>query len=436
MVEIASVFITDQPQPETNSGKAGGSQKDGSLSGDDASAGEELSTSDGGQKQETEDSQSNCSKVSSDLTPSDDRSNEEAGSSHKESDVSAKHLKGVPSVTSSNSSHEQSSPEEGMPSAALAQDYKEIFKSLFVPLKVQVCCKLDMPGMPYWLVQAHLSEKVAMTYKIPSRLLEEVLSEDKKRMQDMAQSNTVKQQLLQLLSEVDSSVTTVPMVTGTAMASSCPPTSYLSSFPNPLQQVTSPPLLTSCSSATTFPVFAKQDDKMSVTSASASGSKSMLSTSVKKDDEEKSGSVEEAMSFVEEKPPLIHVHSALSSNTARPSGTGNQKCFSGEESSSRPECLTSDDTNSDPMVGNSLSQSSSSQGLTSDVTVHQKRPVRIPASMTKTADMFFQDWCQAVATGVTSQSVEDIIMAKVFVTNDSAPNMDSKTESNVFGLLE
>ncbi|XP_012944985.1 uncharacterized protein LOC101860455 [Aplysia californica] len=224
MVSMETVFMSNSQSASGGSlAKRGGSPKDCSLSGDEGSSG-----SDGGQKGEMEDSQSNCSKVSSDMTPSDDRSNEEAGSSLKESDASMKHLKDVSSVASSNSSNE--TPEIGEAGgAAPVRDIEEIFKKLFVPLKVRVREKLNMPKEPYWLVEAHLSQRVAMTYKLPSLQLEDVLSEDKKKMSDLVQSATVKQQLLQLLNEVDIKSASV---VGTSLSFSSPVASSSSSYQN------------------------------------------------------------------------------------------------------------------------------------------------------------------------------------------------------------
>lgn len=163
---------------------------------------DEGSRSDSGQKVETEESQSNCSKVFSDLTPSDDGSNEEAGSLLKESESSLNNMKGVSSVASSKSSHDHIGHEDSF-YAATVGDGEDVFRKLFVPLKVRVSHQVDAPGTPFWLEEAHFSHRVAMTYMIPSRQLEDVLSEDKRKMSGLVQSSTVKQQLLQLLREDD-----------------------------------------------------------------------------------------------------------------------------------------------------------------------------------------------------------------------------------------
>ena len=204
--------------------KRGSSPKDGSLSGD------ECSGSDGGQKIEMEDAQSSCSKESSDLTPSEVRSNEEAGSSLKESDSSLKLVKEGPSrsVPSPSSSMDQMVQEEvgRARTETSVADLEEVFQKLFVPLKIRVShrmsprapsgsagregeggsdarAKRSSQSAPYWLLEAHMSKRVAMTYKVPTRPLEDVLKEDSHRMTDLVQSATVRQQLLQLLSEVD-----------------------------------------------------------------------------------------------------------------------------------------------------------------------------------------------------------------------------------------
>ncbi|GFO22066.1 cationic amino acid transporter [Plakobranchus ocellatus] len=209
--------------PLTLVAKRGSSPKDGSLSGDECSA------SDGGQKIEMEDAQSSCSKESSDLTQSEVRSNEEAGSSLKESDSSLKLAKGGPSgsVASPSSSTDHMGQEDAsnMRSSNTVANLEEVFQKLFVPLKVRYSHRMNPRGTdgtaarekagldsaskrphkatPYWLVEAHLSQRVAMTYKVSPRQLEDVLSEDRRRMTDLVQSPTVRNQLLQLLSEVD-----------------------------------------------------------------------------------------------------------------------------------------------------------------------------------------------------------------------------------------
>ncbi|GFS17808.1 circadian clock protein period, partial [Elysia marginata] len=233
--------------------KRGSSPKDGSLSGD------ECSGSDGGHKIEMEDAQSSCSKESSDLTPSEVRSNEEAGSSLKESDSSVKLVKGGPSrsVASPSSSTDQMVQEEVGKTDALVADLEEVFQKLFVPLKVRlshrtVPKRIGSPvtgqeggashgdtktfghggsprGAPFWLLEAHMNNRVAMSYKVPIRPLEDVLMEDSRRMTDLVQSATVRQQLLQLLSEVDFK----------ASANSSPP---VKSASNPTSVISSPTL--------------------------------------------------------------------------------------------------------------------------------------------------------------------------------------------------
>ena len=250
--------------------KRGSSPKDGSLSGD------ECSGSDGGQKIEMEDAQSSCSKESSDLTPSEVRSNEEAGSSLKESDSSMKPVKGGPSgsVASPSSSTDQMVQEDVARSrtGTSVADLEEVFQKLFVPLKVRVCQKFSPRSktgpagrdgeadaaikmhangghsVPFWLLEAHMSKRVAMSYKVPTRQLEDVLREDRRSMTDLVQSATVRQQLLQLLSEVDFKPGATNQSPAASNAASTPASLVPSPIPNPSTDVSSAndsiPLLT------------------------------------------------------------------------------------------------------------------------------------------------------------------------------------------------
>ncbi|RUS86928.1 hypothetical protein EGW08_005333 [Elysia chlorotica] len=243
--------------------KRGSSPKDGSLSGD------ECSGSDGGQKMETEDAQSSCSKESSDLTPSEVRSNEEAGSSLKESDSSLKMVKEGPlhSVASPSSSTDQMVQEDvgGGRAETLVADLEEVFQKLFVPLKIRVSHRMSprtssgpagrereggvnartkrhsggsSQSAPYWLLEAHMSKRVAMTYKVPMRPLEDVLMEDSRRMTDLVQSATVRQQLLQLLGEVD-------------LKAGANPSSQTASASNPSSSCIPPPAVNPSTDAST-----------------------------------------------------------------------------------------------------------------------------------------------------------------------------------------
>ncbi|PVD35609.1 hypothetical protein C0Q70_02572 [Pomacea canaliculata] len=149
---------------------------------------------------EIEDAQSSSSKVSSDLTPSEERSTEDAGSSLKESDMSTP--KG--SFASSNDKMSTDSGGESVPTPKV-----DFFDKLFVPLKVRmcqgglVCSKNSLMSLPFWQLEAHMSKHVAMQYTMSPMELSTVLANDRRRLSDMTQPHIVNCQLLELLQETE-----------------------------------------------------------------------------------------------------------------------------------------------------------------------------------------------------------------------------------------
>lgn len=177
-----------------NNGK---SPKDGSWSDE----GSDNGSSNALQKAiEVEDAQSSSSKVSSDLTPSEERSMEEAGSSFKESDMSTP--KG--SFASSNDKMSTDSSESAPTPRA------DFFDKLFVSLNVWMCQgskvfrENTVPTLPFWHLEAHMSKQVEMQYTIAPIDLPTILANDRRRLADMKQPHQVNCQLLELLQDAES----------------------------------------------------------------------------------------------------------------------------------------------------------------------------------------------------------------------------------------
>lgn len=398
-----TVFInTSQTRDGPSLTNRGASPKDGSLSGD------ECSGSDAGQKAEMEDSQSNCSKVSSDLTPSDNRSNEEAASSVKESDASMKNMKGVPSVASSNSSNDHNSQEEVVSTAL--RNSEDVFRKLFVPLKVQISQKLNKPSAPYWLVEAHFSQRVAMTYKVPYRQLDEVLIEDRKSMSSLIQSATVKQQLLQLLNEVDTKsetlVDTANVLTSTYL------TSVIATTPS--SKFTQNSSMSSDCFLKSIKEEPSNDDK------STDIDKAMDDENAEKTDLDYANGAKTSMadpnevnanteSFLQQKPASLQSFSPKEGlpNTLGKKASPIHKHNTEEHNSS--------DTNTDPIAEEPL-LSSSDRGHSSFTDSTTLCGSSSQSYISARTDSHIQAKLQAMgSTCFPGQSIEDIIMSKVFL---------------------
>lgn len=434
-VAMETVFIrnsqTDGSSPLI---KRGASPKEGSLSGDEGS----------GQKAEI-DAQSNCSKVSSDLTPSDNRSNEEVGSSMKESDSSTKKMKGVSSVASSNSSNDHTSQEEG-PGGSLAKDGEDLIKKLFVPLKVRVSKRMGLLCNPYWLVEAHLSPKVAMTYKISTRQLEDVLNEDKRKMTDLVQSATVKQQVLQLLNEIDlkSGMTVAKTMTSATMC----PASY--SKPSTMTRMKQPSSLSDSAIGGTITEEEQcnTDDKITNKDNAFSEETSFKLRPELSCNKPVVPTLDTSLSLgadclvrSETKTSLCEKtsHLTLAKSTSRISMESVHGQFHAEMTryrKHRPVYTNSSDTSTDPIGDEPRARSFyTSQSSTAD-TASMDFSVRGGPSRT---DVHLQEKLQALESGgnLAGQKIEDIIMSKVFVPVETLPtNTEAKPVPSIFILPE
>ncbi|KAK0063638.1 period 2-like protein [Biomphalaria pfeifferi] len=411
--------------------KRGSSPKDGSLSGDEGSG------SDGGQKAEMEDAQSNCSKVSSDLTPSDDRSNEEAGSSMKESDASTKKMKGVSSVSSSNSSNGHTSQEEGS-SGLLVKDAEVLIKKLFVPLKVKVSKQLETFRYPYWLIEAHYSPQVALTYKIPTRNLEEVLREDKRKMTDFVQPAAVKQQLLQLLSEIDMksgtklSVNPATSAAYTQTFTSTPINKRSSNSDSAMGTLTEEDLSTS-DDKSTKEVRSEQRalPHKSMCSSSLASQSSQDITATAETGHGTISKTDSRASLCEKTMHLTMVNSASSVFMGSvPSDSSDvsrlRRCHK-----SGPH--TSSDSIVEPKAGNSRIGSMSASQSTGTLTSSGS------STNVSRMELHLQERFQAIESNShAGQKIEDIIMSKVFVPIEavSTTSTETKPTSNIFILNE
>lgn len=409
---METIFL-DTSQATNNSPLIkGGSPKDGSMSGD------ECSGSDGGQKMEMEDAQSNCSKVSSYLTPSDDRSNEEVGSSMKESDASTKKMKGVSSVASSNSSNDHTSQEEGS-SAVSAKDDEDLIKKLFVPLKVRMTQRLDVPSNPYWLVEAHLSPCVAMTYKIPTRQLEDVLNEDKRKMTDLVQSPMVKQQLLQLLNEVD-------IKSGMTAATAATTSTYktLTKTCCHASMKRSPSLSDSALGTMTEEDQSKAGTEKSISERKCSFSSTRFDIPTEKLHDSTVTKTTESDNKTSQ--PKDNLAKSVSNVYKEKLQDLADRC---KRKTQHSDGATSSDTNTEEAQGWSLCPSQS----VVDTCTHCARGSGAAARSDSNLQERFQDM---ESSSLSGQKIEDIIMSKVFVPAEASTTPELKTSTNIFSIPE
>ena len=151
-------------------------------------------------RQKNEDAQS----FSSNLTPSEERSTEDARSSMKESEMSTS--KG--SVMSSNDKMSSDSGAESA-SASVCTLKPDLLEKLFVPLKVLMSHSdsISQPNkvmtLPFWQQEAHLTEDVAMKFSLKTSDLKTILANDRRRLSKMNQPHKVNCQLLELLQEME-----------------------------------------------------------------------------------------------------------------------------------------------------------------------------------------------------------------------------------------
>eukprot|EP00106_Octopus_bimaculoides_P011950 XP_014779392.1 PREDICTED: serine-rich adhesin for platelets-like [Octopus bimaculoides] len=148
-----------------------------------------------------DDNSESSSKNSSYLTTSDQRSNEEAGSSLKESDGASKES------DSGSKESDNGSGEESKPTLMEKVDYNS-FSELFVPLSLRVPKREsdNRPSkQPHWLMKADFNENIKMGYHITSKELDSILESDNRRMVNLTQSSMVHEQLQTLLGEIEDS---------------------------------------------------------------------------------------------------------------------------------------------------------------------------------------------------------------------------------------
>ncbi|CAI9720318.1 Hypothetical predicted protein [Octopus vulgaris] len=146
-----------------------------------------------------DDNSESSSKNSSYLTTSDQRSNEEAGSSLKESDGASKES------DSGSKESDNGSGEESKPTLMEKADYN-CFSELFVPLSLRVPKREtdNRPSkQPHWLMKADFNENIKMGYHISSKELDSILESDSRRMVNLTQSSMVHEQLQTLLGEIE-----------------------------------------------------------------------------------------------------------------------------------------------------------------------------------------------------------------------------------------
>ena len=190
---------------ETKSPKDGCSSDDGRS---DVGSDKGSENSSNNSRPKSEDAQSSSSKVSSNLTPSEERSTEDAGSSLKESDMS------TPKGSVASSSNDKMSNDSGAESTSTPMP--DILEKLFTPLKIRMCLgewggegdegvvrPSKVKTLPYWQQEAHLSQKVALQYSLRPTDLASVLANDRRRLASMTQPHDLSCQLLELLHEME-----------------------------------------------------------------------------------------------------------------------------------------------------------------------------------------------------------------------------------------
>lgn len=195
--------VTDEPQ-----NKSGTSMMD--TSRDNSEKTLEAESKDRNHSEKTEssdnddDKSDSSSKNSSCLTPSDQRSNEEAGSSLKESDGASKE-----SDSGSKESDNGSGEENKLPQRPSLEkiDYNS-FHELFIPLTLRMNKKnkaeRKLSKLPHWRIEADMNKKIEMNYQLSSKNLTNVLEADQRWMNNLEQPSLVQEQLQVLLNEINS----------------------------------------------------------------------------------------------------------------------------------------------------------------------------------------------------------------------------------------
>ncbi|KAJ8320108.1 hypothetical protein KUTeg_001695 [Tegillarca granosa] len=154
-----------------------------------------------------------CSKASSDLTPSDQRSNEEAGSSMKESDMSSK------DSDNGNRDSSESDMEIKRESSSSKTDEKVPYEKFFVPLKLYF--KATDKSVAPWLMDTEMNEKIAMEYTIQQKKLDEVLKSDENAMENLQQSPLVVNQFETLLNDIQNDTDANAAKTSQSQSNAC-----------------------------------------------------------------------------------------------------------------------------------------------------------------------------------------------------------------------
>ena len=126
----------------------------------------------------------------SEMTPSDQRSNNENGSSIKESDGDAMSKK------SDSSCEKQQSNSE----SELEAKYDKSLDKLFVTLNL--CFPHLHKDRSPWLVETDLNEKVELQYSMKSKDLNKTLHDDMTQMSDFMQPDLIQAQLKALLEDI------------------------------------------------------------------------------------------------------------------------------------------------------------------------------------------------------------------------------------------
>ncbi|KAL4221654.1 circadian regulation of translation [Mactra antiquata] len=133
----------------------------------------------------------------SDLTPSDQRSNNENGSSLKESDGDAMSKK---SDSSSSDKHLLSSESESETKNRTSED---LFSKLFTSL--DICFPHIHRDCPPWLLDVEFNDDVKLKYHLEKKETESVLLSDKSQLDDLEEPDLVKAQLNALMEELGDS---------------------------------------------------------------------------------------------------------------------------------------------------------------------------------------------------------------------------------------
>ncbi|WAR14050.1 hypothetical protein MAR_004155 [Mya arenaria] len=134
----------------------------------------------------------------SDITPSDQRSNNENGSSLKESDADAMSKK------SDSSSCDKQTSSSDSESDIQNKCYDDIFKSLFTDLSI--CFRQWHSDMVPWLVNVDFDDKLQMNYHMGTQDQERVLQHDRTQLEALVEPELVQAQLRALMEEVGSNI--------------------------------------------------------------------------------------------------------------------------------------------------------------------------------------------------------------------------------------